>query len=127
MIEWELQARFVNSYIAVAIGGAIGAILRFAINEWVGTPQATLLVNAAGSLLLGICMAALATDLISKEMTIFLGTGILGAFTTMSTFSVETIELWSDDQTKAIGYVLATMILCPLLAFAGWKAVEITA
>ena len=61
-----------NSYIAVAIGGAIGAILRFAISEWVGTPQATLLVNAAGSLLLGICMAALATDLISKEMTIFL-------------------------------------------------------
>ncbi len=116
-----------NSYIAVAIGGAIGAILRFAISEWVGTPQATLLVNAVGSLLLGICMAALATDLISKEMTLFLGTGILGAFTTMSTFSVETIELWNDDQTKAIGYVLATMIICPLLAFAGWKAVEITA
>lgn len=127
MIELELQDRFVNSYIAVAIGGAIGAILRFAISEWVGTPQGTLLVNAAGSLLLGICMAALATDLISKEMTIFLGTGILGAFTTMSTFSVETVELWNDDQTKAIGYVLATMIICPLLAFAGWKAVEITA
>ena len=116
-----------NSYIAVAIGGAIGAILRFAISEWVGTHQATLLVNAAGSLLLGICMAALATDLISKEMTIFLGTGILGAFTTMSTFSVETVELWNDDQTKAIGYVLATMLICPLLAFAGWKAVEVTA
>ena len=127
MIELELQDRFVNSYIAVAIGGAIGATLRFAISEWVGTPQATLLVNAVGSLLLGICMAALATDLISKEMTIFLGTGILGAFTTMSTFSVETVELWNDDQIKAIGYVLATMIICPLLAFAGWKAVEITA
>ena len=113
-----------NSYFAVAVGGAIGATLRFAISEWVGTPQATLLVNAIGSLILGICMAALANDLISKEMTLFLGTGILGAFTTMSTFSVETIEIWNDDQTKAIGYVLLTMLLCPMLAFTGWKVFE---
>ena len=113
-----------NSYLAVAIGGAIGATLRFAISEWMGTPQSTLLVNALGSLILGICMAALANDLISKEMTLFIGTGILGAFTTMSTFSVETIEIWNDDQTRAIGYVLLTMVLCPLLAFTGWKAFE---
>ena len=113
-----------NSYLAVAIGGAIGAMLRFAISEWVGTPQATLLVNAVGSLLLGMCMAGLAAELVSKDMTIFVGTGILGAFTTMSTFSVETIELWNDDHTSAIGYVTITMLLCPILAYAGWKAVE---
>ena len=116
-----------NSYLAVAIGGAIGATLRFAVSEWVGTPQATLIVNAVGSLLLGICMAALANEMISKEMTLLLGTGILGAFTTMSTFSLETVELWGDDRTRAIGYVLITMILCPLLAYAGWKAMETTA
>ena len=127
MIGLPRQEGFVNSYLVVAIGGAIGATLRFTVSEWVGTPQATLIVNALGSLLLGICMAALASDMISKEMTLFLGTGILGAFTTMSTYSVETIELWNDDQTKAIGYVLATMILCPLLAYAGWKAFEISA
>ena len=113
-----------NSYLAVAIGGAIGATLRFAISEWVGTPQSTLLVNALGSLMLGVCMAALANELISKELTLFIGTGILGAFTTMSTFSVETIEMWNDDQTKAVGYVLITMILCPLLTLAGWKTFE---
>jgi len=117
----------VNSYLAVGLGGAIGAILRFTVSEWIGNPQGTLLVNALGSLLLGVCMAALASEMISKEMTLLLGTGILGAFTTMSAFSVETIELWSDDQMKAIGYVLATMVLCPLLAYAGWKVVEITA
>lgn len=115
-----------NSYLAVAIGGAIGATLRFAVSEWVGAPQGTLIVNAVGSLLLGICMAALANEMISEEMTLLLGTGILGAFTTMSAFSVETIEMWNDDQTKAIGYVLVTMILCPLLAYAGWKAIETT-
>ena len=113
-----------NSYIAVALGGAIGATLRFAVSEWVGNPQSTLIVNAVGSLLLGVCMAALASELISKELTLLLGTGILGAFTTMSTFSVETIEMWSDDSTKAVGYVLLTMILCPLLALSGWKAFE---
>ncbi|MGB0201198.1 MAG: fluoride efflux transporter FluC [Candidatus Poseidoniaceae archaeon] len=113
-----------NTYVAVAIGGATGAVLRFAISEWVGTPQATLLVNAVGSLLLGMCMAGLAADLVSKEMTIFVGTGILGAFTTMSTFSVETIELWNDNHTTAIGYVTITMLLCPILAYAGWKTVE---
>ena len=71
-------------------------------------------------------MAALANEMISEEMTLLLGTGILGAFTTMSAFSVETIEMWSDDQTKAIGYVLVTMILCPLLAYTGWKVIETT-
>lgn len=116
-----------NSYLAVAIGGAIGATLRFAVSEWVGTPQATLIVNAVGSLLLGICMAALANEMISKEMTLLLGTGILGAFTTMSTFSFETVEMWGDDRIRAVGYVLFTMILCPLLAYAGWKAIETTA
>ncbi|DAC39356.1 MAG: fluoride efflux transporter CrcB [Euryarchaeota archaeon] len=127
MIELPRQEVFVNSYIAVALGGAIGATLRFAVSEWVGNPQGTLIVNAVGSLLLGICMAALATEMISKELTLFIGTGILGAFTTMSTFSVETIEMWNDDSSKAIGYVLLTMILCPLLALAGWKAFEATA
>ena len=115
-----------NSYLAVAIGGAVGATLRFAVSEWVGTPQGTLVVNALGSLLLGVCMAALANEMISEEMTLLLGTGILGAFTTMSAFSVETIEMWSDDQIKAIGYVLVTMILCPLLAYTGWKVIETT-
>ena len=61
-----------NSYLAVGLGGAIGAILRLVVSEWVGNPQGTLLVNALGSLLLGICMAALASEMISKEMTLLL-------------------------------------------------------
>ena len=116
-----------NSYLAVAIGGAICALLRFAISEWVGGFQATLLVNAIGSLILGMRMAGLAANLMSEDLTIFLGTGILGAFTTMSTFSVETIELWNDNHTTAIGYVALTMLLCPILAYAGWRTVEIIA
>tara|TARA_B110001452_G_scaffold255760_1_gene248494 strand:+ start:2838 stop:3191 length:354 start_codon:yes stop_codon:yes gene_type:complete len=116
----------VNSYLLVALGGAIGATLRFAVSEIIETPQGTLLVNALGSLLLGVCMAALANEVISKEMSLLLGTGILGAFTTMSTFSIETMELWNEQQSKAIGYVLLTMVVCPFLAYAGWEAFETT-
>ncbi len=115
-----------NSYLLVALGGAIGATLRFAVSEIIETPQGTLLVNALGSLLLGVCMAALANEVISKEMSLLLGTGILGAFTTMSTFSIETMELWNEQQSKAIGYVLLTMVVCPFLAYAGWEAFETT-
>tara|TARA_B100000287_G_scaffold369182_1_gene365895 strand:+ start:495 stop:878 length:384 start_codon:yes stop_codon:yes gene_type:complete len=126
LIVHKKLAGFVNPYLAVGIGSAIGGILRFAISEWIGTPQGTFVVNSLGSLLLGVCMAALAQDLISRELTILIGSGILGAFTTMSTFSVETIEMWGDDQIKAIGYVVITMVLCPLLALCGWKIIEIT-
>ena len=65
-----------NSYLAVALGGAIGATLRFAVSEFIGTPQGTLLVNALGSLLLGICLAALANEVRSTEMTLLLGPGL---------------------------------------------------
>ena len=83
MIVHKKLAGFVNPYLAVGIGSAIGGILRFAISEWIGTPQGTFVVNSLGSLLLGVCMAALAQDLISRELTILIGSGILGAFTTV--------------------------------------------
>jgi CrcB protein len=118
---------FVNSYILVAAGGALGAVLRFAISQTMETPWGTLTVNALGSLLLGICMAALASEMISKDVALLLGTGILGAFTTMSTFSVETIELWESTPSHAVGYAVLTIVLCPLLALAGWKGYELTA
>ncbi len=116
-----------NSYILVAAGGALGAVLRFAISQTMETPWGTLTVNALGSLLLGICMAALASEMISKDVALLLGTGILGAFTTMSTFSVETIELWEATPSHAVGYAVLTIVLCPLLALAGWKGYELTA
>ena len=127
MIDNDNLAWFVNSYLLVGVGGFVGSILRFAISEMMQSPQATFTVNAAGSLLLGITMAALSSELISKDVALLLGTGILGAFTTMSTFSVETVELWDQNQIHAVGYVAITMIICPLLAFTGWKIGEFIA
>lgn len=115
----------------VGMGGAIGAILRYLIGNWLSTeqmPWGTLTVNLVGSLLLGALMgAAASSEAISKEMVMFLGVGVLGAFTTLSTFSVDTINLWKDGRiSTALFYAISTSILGPLLALLGWIAAEQT-
>ena len=112
----------------VALGGGIGAALRYLTSEWVsndGFPWATLCVNLVGSFLMGAVAIGLAEQVISKDMALLLGTGLLGGLTTMSAFSIETIQLIEDQQTGlATGYVGLTMLLCPLLALLGWKLSE---
>ena len=112
----------------VALGGAIGAALRYGVSIYLssdGFPWATLTVNMIGSLLLGITAVALTQGLISQDAALILGTGILGAFTTMSAFSVETLNLFQNQQiSSAIIYVAITMVICPILAFFGWKLGE---
>ena len=112
----------------VALGGGIGAALRYLTSECVsndGFPWATLCVNLVGSFLMGAVAIGLAEQVISKDMALLLGTGLLGGLTTMSAFSIETIQLIEDQQTGlAAGYVGLTMLLCPLLALLGWKFSE---
>ena len=113
----------------VALGGAIGAALRYSISLYFsgdGFPWATLSVNMIGSLLLGIIAVALTQDLISQDVALILGTGVLGAFTTMSAFSVETLNMFQNQQaSSAIIYIAMTMVICPILAFLGWKVGEL--
>lgn len=108
----------------VAIGGAIGAGLRYMIGTWISYetfPMATITVNLAGSFLLGIIALSTSQNLISTELALFIGTGVVGAFTTMSAFSVDTIELLQDGNTSTAGlYVILTFTLCPILAWCGW-------
>jgi CrcB protein len=112
----------------VALGGALGATLRYAVSEWVSVdsfPYATLSVNLIGSFLLGVLAVGLAQNLLSANLALLLGTGVLGAFTTMSTFSVETVQMFEQGQgSSAIVYVVLTMILGPILALLGWKIGE---
>ncbi len=109
----------------VALGGGIGATLRYMTSEWVssdGFPWATLCVNLVGSFLMGALAIGLAENMISKDIALLLGTGLLGGLTTMSAFSVETIQMIEQQEMGlAAGYVGATMLLCPLLALFGWK------
>tara|TARA_A200000159_G_scaffold152700_1_gene163891 strand:+ start:546 stop:917 length:372 start_codon:yes stop_codon:yes gene_type:complete len=112
----------------VALGGAFGAALRYAVSEFLTSdtfPYATLSVNLVGSFLLGILTVGLAQNLLTSNMALLLGTGVLGAFTTMSTFSVETIQMFDQgDTASAMVYVLITMMLSPVLALLGWKVAE---
>ena len=115
--------------VLVAVGGACGAVLRWSVApspDAEGVPWGTLGVNLLGSLLLGAMTVLLAEAVLSREQALALGTGLLGAFTTMSTFSFETIELWNEDKIKAIGYAIFTVMICPVLAFVGWRIVEST-
>lgn len=88
--------------IYVGIGGFIGASLRYLISinssKWFGNqlPYGTLIVNVVGGLLIGFIMEmSLNTNYISPNMKLFLTTGIMGGLTTFSTFSYETITLFS--------------------------------
>ncbi len=105
----------------VAVGGAVGAVLRYAVGEWLPNdfPWGTLTVNLIGSLLLGVIVGLS----ISEEMALLLGTGLMGAFTTMSAYSIDVIKLFEDGKFgSASGYLMATILGCPLLAYMGWKA-----
>ncbi len=108
-----------TSWLAVALGGAIGAVGRYAVmraaTEWMGSgfPYATLMVNVLGSFILGAVVELFALKLApSPEVRAFLVVGVLGAFTTFSTFSMDTITLVERGQLLlAGGYVLGSVAL----------------
>lgn len=93
----------------VAIGGAIGSVLRYLMVVGIGAPVATLVVNVLGSFVMGVLFITLATR---TSLSPLLMTGILGGFTTFSAFSLDAMQLWEAGQTlQAMLYVLASVIL----------------
>ena len=85
-----------------------------------GVPWATVAVNLSGAFLLGMLMAAS----LQTETLLFLGTGLLGGFTTMSTFGVETVSLLKDDSTAVAALYVALNLLAPITAWLGWQLRE---
>jgi fluoride exporter len=91
-------------FLWICLGGAIGTGARYAISGWLlrtagsGFPWGTLAVNVAGSFLLGFIMqASLTTDLLSPALRLSLTTGVMGGFTTYSTFNYETLSYFQED------------------------------
>jgi CrcB protein len=107
-------------WLAVAVGGALGAMARYAVSIWVFNyssdkfPYATLLVNVLGSFIMGILFVIIVERAaLPAEMRSLLMVGFLGAFTTFSTFSLDALSLWQNGHLfVALVYVLATVILC---------------
>jgi len=94
--------QFLLMALIVGIGGFIGAVLRFGVHTAVPAdkfPWGTLAVNIIGSFILGYLFFAYALNgQLTDQWRAFLGIGVLGAFTTMSTFSVETMELFGNNE-----------------------------
>jgi CrcB protein len=119
-------------FILVFIGGGLGAALRHGINllslRLVGTawPFGTLFINVTGSILMGIVAATFALKLsLPPTARLFVATGILGGYTTFSTFSLETTLLIERGQAgMALLYVLGSVLLGVAGLFAGMLAVR---
>jgi len=118
---------------AVAAGGAIGAVMRYGVGNVLaaraGFPLATLAVNVTGCLLFGFLALWMSERLpMAVELRAFLLVGVLGAFTTFSAFSGETLLLLQQgDATRALVNVFANVALCLLAAAAGfWLARQAT-
>jgi fluoride exporter len=117
-------------YLWVALGGAIGSTGRYALSRAVATvaggsfPWGTLLVNASGSLLIGFLAGLALPDgrpSLSADARAFLLIGVLGGFTTFSSFSLETLNLARDgDWLGAAANVTGSVALC---LFAVWVGV----
>ena len=105
------------SYVLAALGGALGALGRWGVavalpaerGTW---PWATLVVNLAGCLLIGVLLAVLASRRPEDErLRVFVGAGVLGGFTTFSTFAVEFAALLRAGMpVLAVGYVAASVV-----------------
>lgn len=111
---------------AVALGGMTGASARYGLARWLTVqpesfPWATFWTNVGGSLLLGLVLAVLLERLRPHAyVRPFLATGVVGAFTTMSTFQVETALLMRDgDAGTGVMYAGASVVAGTLAAFAG--------
>jgi fluoride exporter len=93
----------------VALGGAIGSVLRYLMVSAIGAPLGTLAVNVLGSLVIGACFILLGAR---EGWQLFLMTGVLGGFTTFSAFSLDTLKLIDAGQgLQAFAYVAGSVIL----------------
>ena len=108
----------------IGIAGAAGALARYGIGAAVGVrsfPWATLAINLAGSFLLGVLLHRPPGHL-SEDVRLALGVGLLGAFTTFSTFSNETLALARDGRIGlALLYVSVSIVGGLAAAAAGYR------
>lgn len=119
-------------WIAVALGGALGAVARFAVSGvWLPVqpgqfPTATLIVNVLGSLLMGIGYYWLVQKgAWPDSVRLLLMTGFLGAFTTFAAFSIELVTLATRGQIAlALWYAAASLVTCVAAAGVGWWAAQ---
>ncbi len=124
-----------KAYLLVAFGGALGAMARYGTAVAVGRvtgigfPWGTVAVNLVGSLILGLLIGALAHGFsLSQEGRALIVVGFLGAFTTFSTFSLDTVTLMERGAWwPAFGYAVGSVVAGIALFFLGLRAWRVLA
>jgi len=122
----------ISTIAVVALGGAFGAVARYGVNISTvhifghGFPWSTLAVNILGSFLMGVLIAKFSTmDNVSHEIKALSVTGFLGAFTTFSTFAVESFFLIKNGLImESLVYISLNLFGSIILAAAGYKSIE---
>lgn len=112
--------------LAIAIGGALGALGRYWVSGLLNNtaykiPYGTLTCNVVGSLLMGICFVLIfEKSKLSPELRPLLMVGFMGAFTTFSTFSLETVTMLQEGHImSAVIYILLSVVLCLVALYGG--------
>lgn len=123
------------TYLWIALGGALGSLLRFVLGGWLqrglesrlpvllGFPIGTMLVNVSGSFVIGLLASlkvAGGESLLSPPMRLFLLVGVCGGYTTFSSFSLETLQLADKGEWARAGVnVLVSVAVCLLAVWLG--------
>ncbi|MGJ8582466.1 MAG: fluoride efflux transporter CrcB [Marinosulfonomonas sp.] len=95
----------------VALGGAVGAMLRYSISSQVAFPFGTLIVNIVGSFVMGLALVLMVEKGLDRWVPLVM-VGLLGGFTTFSSFSLDTLRLFESGRAvAALGYVAASVSL----------------
>ena len=121
-----------SGLISVALGSVLGAVARYFISGFVARrigetfPWGTLFINVSGAFLIGL-LGALAQNnasiLASPDPWLFAVTGFLGAYTTVSSFSLQTLTLARDGESRrAIAYVAISVVFCLVAVTLGFFA-----
>ncbi|WP_104981040.1 fluoride efflux transporter CrcB [Sorangium cellulosum] len=116
----------------IGLGGAVGTLARYGVSTWcqqrfgAGFPYGTLAVNVIGSFLLGVIMQVAAmSELLSPTVRLGLSTGVMGGFTTYSSFNYETIKLVQDEAGVAgVANVVITVAGCLVAGVMGMMAAK---
>ncbi|MDX3775132.1 fluoride efflux transporter CrcB [Chromatiaceae bacterium AAb-1] len=117
------------TYLVIAVGGAVGSCLRYALTELMTNllgkafPFGTLLVNILGSFVLGLLYAMISSGAVAAfPWRPLIAVGLLGAFTTFSTFSLDTLLLLQQGEwLKAAANIVLNVLLCLTFAWFGMK------
>lgn len=111
----------------VMLGGAIGSGLRYGVGLWLpglsqGFPWATLFVNLSGSLIIGVVLALVLRGALPEGARLFWAVGVLGGYTTFSSFSIETLSLLEQNRiAAAMLYSVGSLVLGLGAVWLGWS------